>query len=68
MIKINTIKSNKITRCSSIDQIRTKAQEWRNDLKSNLQQFRLFYNFVFDYLKEDKKALLSEVKIIFKQT
>jgi DCN1-like protein 1/2 len=46
-------------RCASIDKIKAKVSEWKDELKDN-SQFRNFYNFVFDYLKEDKKILLTE--------
>lgn len=45
--------------CAAMDKIKYKIGEWKDELKDNTQ-FRNFYNFVFDYLKEDKKILLTE--------
>mmetsp|Transcript_17632 Transcript_17632/g.24490 ORF Transcript_17632/g.24490 Transcript_17632/m.24490 type:complete len:605 (+) Transcript_17632:224-2038(+) len=53
-----------INACNSIDKIKAKAKEWKDDLKTNAQHFKQFYNFVFDYLKEDKKVLLTEEAVI----
>jgi len=50
--------------CASMDKIKAKAKEWREELKNNQQNFKNFYNFVFDYLKEDKKILLVDEAII----
>jgi len=36
-----------------------KCQSWRDELK-NQAKFKQFYNFVFDYLKEEKKILTME--------
>ena len=56
------IKKKQPKSCSTIEQIKNKTQEWRSEIKDNVQ-FRNFYNFVFDYLKEDKKALLVDVAV-----
>ncbi len=37
--------------------MKEKTDEWKHDLKKDLPQLKIFYNFVFDYLKEDKKIL-----------
>lgn len=42
--------------CATIDRMKAKLKEWREELKKE-QEFKQFYNFVFDYLKEDKKIL-----------
>jgi len=46
--------------CASIEKIKLKSNEWREELKTNEKEFKQFYNFVFDYLKEDKKVLLTD--------
>ena len=33
-----------------------KTKEWREELKNNAK-FKQFYNYVFDYLREEKKVL-----------
>jgi len=38
-----------------------KCQSWRDELK-NQAKFKQFYNFVFDYLKEEKKILSKNAK------
>lgn len=48
--------------CSSVEKIKEKIKEWKQELKDSVQ-FRNFYNFVFDYLKEDKKMLVIEEAI-----
>eukprot|EP01119_Soliformovum_irregulare_P010969 TRINITY_DN2710_c0_g1_i1.p1 TRINITY_DN2710_c0_g1~~TRINITY_DN2710_c0_g1_i1.p1 ORF type:complete len:615 (-),score=204.72 TRINITY_DN2710_c0_g1_i1:16-1860(-) len=45
-----------ITGCSTLEKMKSKVKEWREDLKKEIE-FKQFYNFVFDYLKEDKKIL-----------
>jgi len=52
-----------IAGCSTIEKIKSKTKEWRNELKQDLN-FRAWYNFVFDYLKEDKKVLITEEAIM----
>jgi len=49
--------------CSSMDHIKKKIKQWKSELHDP-QSFRNFYNFVFDYLKEDKKYLLTDVAIV----
>jgi len=46
--------------CGSMDKIKAKAREWMDEVKKKEQDFKHFYNFVFDYLKEDKKILLID--------
>jgi len=46
--------------CSTIEQIKAKTKEWKNEIASNDQQFKKFYNFSFDYLKEDKTILMID--------
>jgi len=50
--------------CASIDKIKAKAKEWVDETKKKEQDFKHFYNFVFDYLKEDKKILLLEEALV----
>jgi hypothetical protein len=45
-----------ITGCATIEKIKSKAKDWRGELKTD-QLYKSWYNFVFDYLKEDKKVL-----------
>jgi len=44
--------------CSSMDHIKKKIKQWKSELHDP-QSFRNFYNFVFDYLKEDKKNFVN---------
>jgi len=53
-----------ISGCASIDKIKSKAKEWRDELKNHEKEFKQFYNFVFDYLKEDKKILLVDEAVM----
>jgi len=46
--------------CATIDKMKAKAREWLDDTRKKEQEFKHFYNFVFDYLKEDKKILLLD--------
>ena len=39
--------------------MKKKTKEWREELK-NAAKFKQFYNYVFDYLKEEKKILVME--------
>lgn len=50
--------------CCTIEQMRAKSKEWHEEIRSNEQQFKKFYNFVFDYLKEDKTILLIDEAIV----
>jgi len=50
--------------CCTIDKIKSKSHEWKEEIKSKTPEFKQFYNFVFDYLKEDKKILLTEEAIM----
>jgi len=52
-----------ITGCFTIEKIKNKIKEWRSELHEN-QHFKQFYNFAFDYLKEEKKMLLTEEAIM----
>lgn len=45
--------------CHNIDTMKKKTKEWREELK-NAAKFKQFYNYVFDYLKEEKKILVME--------
>eukprot|EP01118_Nematostelium_gracile_P010664 TRINITY_DN370_c0_g1_i1.p1 TRINITY_DN370_c0_g1~~TRINITY_DN370_c0_g1_i1.p1 ORF type:complete len:398 (-),score=125.38 TRINITY_DN370_c0_g1_i1:26-1219(-) len=45
--------------CHNVASIKKKLEAWRGQLK-NAQKFKSFYNYVFDYLKEDKKILSLE--------
>eukprot|EP01116_Phalansterium_solitarium_P006488 TRINITY_DN187_c0_g3_i1.p1 TRINITY_DN187_c0_g3~~TRINITY_DN187_c0_g3_i1.p1 ORF type:complete len:626 (+),score=187.98 TRINITY_DN187_c0_g3_i1:243-2120(+) len=47
----------------TLDKLRTRVKEWREALRDPTQ-FKSFYNFVFDYLKEDKKILLIDEALI----
>jgi len=49
--------------CNSIDKIKSFVKEWKKDLKSKDNYFKSFYNFVFDYLKEDRTILLLDEAI-----
>jgi len=43
----------------NIDSMKKKCKEWREEVK-NAAKFKQFYNYVFDYLREDKKILVME--------
>jgi len=45
--------------CSTVAQMKKKLDSWRGEVK-NATKFKSFYNYVFDYLKEDKKILALE--------
>jgi hypothetical protein len=45
--------------CYSVDQMKKKLKGWRDELKQEAK-FKSFYNFVFDYLREDKTVLTME--------
>lgn len=45
--------------CSTVAAMKKKLDTWRAEIKSP-QKFKSFYNYVFDYLKEDKKILALE--------
>jgi len=49
--------------CSSIEKIALKIKTWREQIHNDQQQFRQFYYFVFDYLREGKKVLVTEEAI-----
>jgi len=50
-------------KCYTLEQMRQQTKKWREELK-NEETFKLFYNFVFDYLREDKKILSVEEALI----
>jgi len=48
-----------IQSCWNIDTMKKKCAQWREEIK-NPSKFKQFYNFTFDYLKEEKKVLAIE--------
>jgi len=52
-----------VSGCATIEQIKSKVRAWKDELKTKDKEFKQFYNFVFDYLKEDKKILILEEAI-----
>jgi len=48
--------------CSNIPSMKKKAREWQEELKQP-PKFKIFYFWVFDYLKEDRKILSMEEAI-----
>lgn len=46
-------------RCFTIEEMKKKLAEWRGEIKTDRKAFRAFYFFVFDYLKEQNKVILS---------
>lgn len=46
-----------INGCYSLKTIKEKIRQWKSELQKNDTLFRKFYNFVFDYLREDKTVL-----------
>jgi len=44
--------------CATIEKMKSKLQEWRTEVAKS-EVFKKFYYFVFDYLKEDRKTVLS---------
>jgi len=49
---------------SSLESIKAKAVEWKKQIKTNDQNYKQFYNFVFDYLRDGKSLLPLEVALI----
>eukprot|EP01117_Protostelium_nocturnum_P005373 TRINITY_DN1954_c0_g1_i1.p1 TRINITY_DN1954_c0_g1~~TRINITY_DN1954_c0_g1_i1.p1 ORF type:complete len:417 (+),score=151.64 TRINITY_DN1954_c0_g1_i1:985-2235(+) len=49
--------------CPTMDKMSAKLKVWLEDLNQP-NKFKTIYNFVFDYLKEDKKILLIDEAII----
>lgn len=47
-------------RVSNLDQIKTLAKKWVLEVKGNDGLFRKFYNFMFTYLKDENKTILSK--------
>jgi len=45
---------------STIKEIKAKAEEWKKEVQGSIDVFKIFYNFVFDYLKGDKRILEYE--------
>jgi hypothetical protein len=45
--------------CHNVSSMQKKCKEWRDELK-NSAKFKQFYNYVFDYLREEKKVLVME--------
>jgi len=50
--------------CKTVDQMKKKAKEWSNDVKTKPAEYKLFYFFVFDYLREAKKILSVEEAVL----
>jgi len=46
--------------CSTIDRMKARIAQWKKEVETNGDLFRSFYQFVFDYLRGDKKILLLE--------
>eukprot|EP01088_Endostelium_zonatum_P003362 TRINITY_DN1456_c0_g1_i1.p1 TRINITY_DN1456_c0_g1~~TRINITY_DN1456_c0_g1_i1.p1 ORF type:complete len:398 (-),score=110.86 TRINITY_DN1456_c0_g1_i1:25-1218(-) len=44
--------------CSSLAQMKKRLDVWRQELKDKREEFKKFYFFVFDYLKEDKRTII----------
>ncbi|KAL6069553.1 Ryanodine receptor 44F [Balamuthia mandrillaris] len=42
---------------ASLDKMKSKLAEWRSELQ-NTEEFKKFYYWLFDYLKEEKKTIL----------
>jgi len=45
--------------CHNLASMKKKCAQWRDELKQS-NKFKQFYNFVFDYLREDKKIIAME--------
>eukprot|EP01121_Diplochlamys_sp_Union-15-3_P000735 TRINITY_DN10611_c0_g2_i11.p1 TRINITY_DN10611_c0_g2~~TRINITY_DN10611_c0_g2_i11.p1 ORF type:complete len:254 (+),score=53.31 TRINITY_DN10611_c0_g2_i11:535-1296(+) len=44
----------------SMSDLKKKVVEWKNDIKNDKDQFRSFYNFIFEYLKDPKATALEK--------
>jgi len=49
--------------CTTLDAMKNKLKEWRSGLKRE-DEFKQFYFFIFDYLREDKKILSLEESLL----
>ena len=45
----------------TLSEMKSRLNEWRKDLK-NATRFRSFYDYVFEYLREDKKIICQKKK------
>lgn len=52
-------------RCTSLEKIKSKICEWKNQINKNHQNYKIFYNFVFDHLREEKKVLRKILLYIY---
>jgi len=51
---------------ADINALKANLARWRDEVASLPHCFRLFFNFLFDYLKEDKTVLpLDEAKLVW---
>jgi len=46
--------------CAGIDKIKSVVKEWRKELKNKDAQFKNFYNYVFDCIKENRTAISTD--------
>eukprot|EP01119_Soliformovum_irregulare_P016617 TRINITY_DN4845_c0_g1_i1.p1 TRINITY_DN4845_c0_g1~~TRINITY_DN4845_c0_g1_i1.p1 ORF type:complete len:381 (+),score=110.93 TRINITY_DN4845_c0_g1_i1:324-1466(+) len=49
--------------CKTLEDMQKKCKSWRDDLKRE-DEFKNFYLFVFDYLREERKILSTEEAIV----
>jgi hypothetical protein len=47
--------------CTSLDEMKRLCAKWKDELRHNISEWKKFYRFVFDYLKEDKRILRTEL-------
>jgi len=48
----------------SLNEVIKKVKEWRNEITNDRDQFRSFYNFIFEYLKDPKSTALDKVEAL----
>jgi len=52
--------------CSTIEKMIARIKEWKEELRTNELQFKKFYNYVFDYLREEKTSLpIEEATVVW---
>jgi hypothetical protein len=51
--------------CTSLEEMKRLCAKWKDDLRQNISEWKKFYRFVFDYLKEDKRILRNRIFLFF---
>jgi hypothetical protein len=53
-----------LRRAATIDQIKAKIAGWKQEIYRDIQAYKQFHMFVFDYLRQDKKILRTLFTIL----